>query len=110
MSKFPLYDNIIKDISKKDLTIPQKKALIKRIQKIDNNGHELIYALIRMYQTENSDQEMSFTLPYNGLYVENNINFDLENLPVELRQMLLKFVDVHLAKMQEENVMIKKRI
>ena len=110
MSKFPLYDNIIKDIPKKDLSTNQKKVFIKRVQKIDSNGHELIYALIRMYQIENSDQETSFTLPYNGIYVENNINFDLENLPTTLKQMLFKFVEVHLAKMKEEHAISKKRI
>ena len=47
MSGFPLYDNLSKDLSaKKDLTVKQKTDLIKNINLIDQDGQELVYALI----------------------------------------------------------------
>lgn len=102
MSKFPLYDSLLKDISDTELTVTQKRIFIKRIEKIDNHGHELIYALIRMYQIENKEENTSFTLPYNGTYIENDICFDLDKLPKKLKQILFKFTGVHVEKMKEE--------
>ena len=102
MSKFPLYDSLSKDISGKDLTITQKKSFLKKITNIDQHGHDLVYALIRMYQVENNEQNTSFTLPYNGTFIESDIHFDLETFPRALKQILFKYLVVHLDKMKEE--------
>lgn len=107
MSKFPLYDSLSKDIADVDLTTSQKRSFIKKILKIDQTGHELVYALIRMYQIENGEENMSFTLPYSGTFVENDINFDLDKLPKKLKQILYKFIGVHLDKMKEERSLVK---
>lgn len=103
MSNFPLYTSLIKDISENDLTTVQKRNFIKKIDEIDKNGQELIYALIKCYQLENNDKNTSFTLPYNGLFNENNVIFDLDNLPKKLKQLLYKFINIHLTKMNEDN-------
>jgi hypothetical protein len=110
MSKFPLYDSLSKDISTTDLTASQKRSFLKKIIKIDQNGHELVYALIRMYQIENGEENTSFTLPYNGTFTGSDINFDVDKLPKNLKQILYKFLSVHLKKMKEESSMIKKRL
>ena len=102
MSQFPLYDSLSKNILQSDLTSAQKRTFIKRIGKIDKNGHDLVYALIRMFQVENSDEDIGFTLPYNGTHVNKDITFDLDKLPNTLKQILFKFLGVHLDKMKEE--------
>lgn len=102
MSKFPLYDSLSKDISHADLTAAQKRSFIKRISTIDENGHDLVYALIRMYQVENNEKNTSFTLPYNGTFVDSDIHFDLDKFPPTLKQILFKFLAVHIDKMKEE--------
>jgi hypothetical protein len=107
MSKFPLYDSLSKDIPNIDLTLTQKKMFIKRISKIDKNGNDLVYALVRMYQVENNEVNTDFTLPYNGTFVESDINFDLNKFPTNLKQILFKFLGVHIDKMKEERRMEK---
>jgi hypothetical protein len=102
MSKFPLYDSLSKDIPETDLTSAQKRSFVKKILKIDKNGYELIFALIRMNQVENDEQNTGFTLPYSGSFVENDIQFDLNKFPNILKQILFKFLKVHLDKMKEE--------
>jgi len=102
MSKFPLYDSLSKDLPQEDLTPTEKRLFIKKIGKIDNNGHELVYALIRMYQVENNEENTSFTLPYNGIFVDSDINFDLDKFPIYLKHILFKFLSVHIDKMKEE--------
>jgi hypothetical protein len=102
MSKFPLYDSLSKDIPINNLNTTQKKSFIKRIEKIDDEGCGLVYALIKMYQTENNEDNTSFTLPYNGKYINNDMNFNLEEIPGNLQQILYKFLGIHLSKMREE--------
>jgi hypothetical protein len=107
MSKYPLYDNLCKNISCKDLTAIQKRAFIKRMEKIDVNGNELVYALIRMHQCENKEENTSFTLPYNGYFIDGDIAFNLDKFPIKLKQVLFKFLEVHINKMQEEQLIEK---
>lgn len=101
MSRFPLYDSLYKDIPINDLTLVQKKMFMKKILKIDMNGHEIIYALIKMYQVLNEENNM-IALPYKGLYYSKDISFDLDLFPVSLKHILLKFIGVHIYKMKEE--------
>ena len=46
MSGFPLYDNLIKDLPKKDLSVKEKEEFIRNIKKINMDGRELVYVLI----------------------------------------------------------------
>lgn len=101
MRKYPIYNNLLKDTIDKDLTITQKRLMIKRISKIDTSGHELIYALIRMYQYDNNQENTSFTLPYKGEYKDYDVCFDINNLPNRLKQILFKFVGIHIDKMKD---------
>ena len=61
-----------------------------------------------MHYLENNDHGSSFTLPYNGKYVNNDINFDLENFPNSLKQIIFKFLAAHLKKMNEEKNIAKR--
>ena len=46
MPTFPLYDNLSKDIPKKDLTVTQKEDFVKKVENINQAGQDLIYALV----------------------------------------------------------------
>jgi hypothetical protein len=108
MSNFPIYDTMIKDVKSKDLSAKEKKDLIDKINVIDDSGIELIYVLIKIYETENEENPSSFKIPYSGKYVEGkNIQFDLSDMPLKLRQMLYKFVNIHINKMDEDNKLHK---
>lgn len=117
MSVFPLYDNLIKDLPKKDLTIKQKNHFIKIIGVIDdNNTKELIYVLIQFYFKNNSldstiDSTLEYELPYKGKKTvcenKNNlydITWDLLDLPIPLRQIIYKFISLHIKQMEEQNI------
>ena len=109
MSKFPLYDNLYKNVDDEDLSLNDKKNFLKRIKKLDENGQELIYTLIRFYEIENNENDKNNNLPYNGIFVDNDINFDLDKFPLKLKQILFKFSKFHLNKMKEEK-QIEKQI
>ena len=104
MAKFPLYDSFIKQLDQNckesDLKTGHKEELIKNIKTIDKKGSELIYALIRTYQMHNSGNMSE--IPFDGIKKKENIKFDLENFPLELRHLIYKFVKMHIQTMEEE--------
>jgi hypothetical protein len=106
MSGFPLYDNLIQKLPKKDLTVKEKEQFIKNIDEIDPNERELIYALIMIYYAQNEDKKVK--LPYNGINTEtnirslNNITWNYMDFPVKLRNLLYKFICLHIKTFQEE--------
>ena len=102
MSKFPLYTSLMLNLSTKDLTIPQKKKLITIINTLNEEAYELIYILIKCYYTEHNRDMDSLALPYNGQICSDGINFNLNELPNQLKQLLFKFVQLHLRKIQED--------
>ena len=110
MSNFPLYYSLINEKNRDVLTFAQKEEFINIIKTLDNNGHELIYALIRTYQLENSEDKSTFKLPFGGKYVKNDMKFDLNDLPDILQIMLYKFVVIHEKSLAEEKLLEKNRI
>ena len=100
MSQFPLYDIISDGIPDKDLTRPQKKCFMKKIIKMDKDGESLIYTLIRVFHSKNIlSPDIGL---YNSILDGTNISFDLEKFPNKLKQILYKFIGIHLNKMKEE--------
>ena len=109
MSNFPLYDSLSIGVTNIDLPINQKDEFMKLIKNIDVDGAERIHVLIRMYHIENCSDKSTFKIPYGGKYVKNDLKFDLNDLPNELKQILYKFVTMHCRTMEEENTIQKKR-
>jgi len=107
MSGFPLYDNLIKDLSKKDLSVIEKEDFVENISKINMDGIELIYVLIYMYAEQNKDNADPNKVPYNG-YKDvnedgtNTFSWVFTQFPIKLRRLLSLFVNIHLEKQKEE--------
>ena len=102
MSNLPLYDNLMKETTNDDLTTKQKDNFMKLIKSVDQNGAELVYALIRMYQLENDDDKSTFKIPYGGKYIKSDMTFNLIDLPNQLKQVLFKFLQLHTETMKEK--------
>jgi hypothetical protein len=103
---FPLYQDLLKNINEEKISEDEKGDLIKKIKKLDDSGHELIYALIRSYQLEH---EKTFGNPYDSKILKLGMKFDLEKLPNECCRLLISFCDKHLEKMKEEQKLLKNR-
>lgn len=103
---FPLYQDLIKNVSEEKISDEEKAELIKKIKKIDEEGHELIYALIKAYQKENGD---GFGFPYDSKMLKLGLKFDLDKIPNKCIRILIKFCDKHLEKMKEDSKLNKGR-
>ena len=93
---FPLYDNLFKEL-KPDL-VPlnkcQKDKLIQNIKQLDDNGHELIYTLIRVHYLNNEQGE--YKLPYGMKSLKLGLRTDINQLPVSLQHIINNFVELHI--------------
>ena len=109
-STFPLYENLIKNIPKKDLTIQQKEQIIKNINTINDNGKELIFVLIKIYYNKN-DSKKNLEIPFNGEKsisnmddnISTTIKWNFLDFPIPLRHILYNFIEMHMIEQQEEN-------
>lgn len=106
MSEFPLYNSLIQNLSKRDLTVKQKEDFVSKVERIDKIGKELIYALICTHYSRCKRKDNGVIL-YNGDITPKSIKFDLSNFPVELRQILYKFIVMHVKSMDEEKFRAK---
>ena len=110
---FPLYTNIVTKTKgkKKDLSVKAKAEFIKKMNRMDAVGFELVYALIKTHEKSVSQDDSFNTsiIPYNGVMKENDISFDIDDLPIALRHIIMTFIDMHLEKMSEELEFEKKR-
>jgi len=91
------------------MSTKQKDKFMKLIKDIDEKGSELIYALIRVYQLENSDDKSTFKLPYGGKFVKHDMQFDFNDFPNKLKHILLKFIQIHIKSMKEESIIKENR-
>ena len=106
---FPLYDNLIKDLDNEEMTPKEQDKFMKLIKTFDISGYEIIYILILCYQIENNEIANTMVLPYSGKFINNDITFDINEFPQDLKKILFKFVKIHTKKMKEENVIKENR-
>jgi hypothetical protein len=102
MSNLPLYEILFKETTNEDLTTKEKDEFMKIIKNIDQKGFEIAYALIRIFQLENNEDKSTFKIPYGGKFVKDDLNFNLNDLPLQLKQILYKFLVLHIKTMKEE--------
>lgn len=107
---FPLYDSLMRDTFNKELTIKQKKLFLTRIEEIDETGKEFIYALIK-YHFVNTNKDTHQNDLYKCKIVSTDrglrdLTWDLNDLPMRLRQILFKFTEIN-QKRQEELIEIQ---
>lgn len=86
----------------KDLTTAQKTNLVKKIQALNDDGMELVYALIVIHSIENEAVGNQYP-PYDCKIEGTDITFSIDNLPNRLKQALLKFVNIHNKVMMGED-------
>jgi hypothetical protein len=106
MNSFPLYNQIANNVPNTDLTPTEREFFAENIKKMDELGRELLFVLIYQFYTDNKKKGKN-SIPYKGKkeVVNNelfNFTWSLQDLPITLRQILLKFMKMHLITMEEE--------
>ena len=84
---FPLYDNLLKDLEKEEISQKEQDKFMKLIKSFDVSGCEIIYILVLCYQIEHKDNSNTMILPYSGKFINNDIIFDFNEFPYDLKKM-----------------------
>ena len=92
MSEFPLYESLIFNLPKKDLTLKEKKDFISKVESLDLQGSEEFYAIIREYQIRTTENKVDSSLPFKGEHKANDVVFNLLKFPIQLRQILYRYL------------------
>jgi hypothetical protein len=97
MDKYPLYQTFACKNTKKDLTNVQKKKLCENISSLTQEQKTVLVRLIIEHSRLNNNNEketLLVNIPYKGITKDLNIEFSLENIPIELKLILFKFTEV----------------
>jgi len=104
-TSFPLYDLLLDKSKDAALTQPELLEFMQNVKKLDKNGYELIFVIIRIYSIKNIPNVTMNEIPYSGQKMEQNnmqnmsaVKFDIRNFPNKLNQMLFEFTKLHLNK------------
>lgn len=100
---FPLFDMIYTETGTiSNLTNIEKEQLCEKIKKMDDEGYELLYALIKSYALKYSDDFLS--PPFNAKKCKGGYKFDIQNIPDRLVVILSYFVSKHEEKLKEDKL------
>jgi hypothetical protein len=108
-SSFALFDLLAKRCNQgpPDITVEECKELIENVKKLDKQGFEYLFILIKTYSSIEKQED---EIPYTGQKINENksddrvcdIKFDIRKFSPMLRKILLEFSRLHLDKMTDE--------
>ena len=99
----PIYDNILNELeSNHETTIDDKtkEHIINCITKYTDT-HELLFAIIRCYQLNNSNNITNFPFYCKYLKTKKGYKFDIDNIPNKLLMMILEFYKLHIKSLDD---------
>jgi predicted RNA-binding protein with PUA domain len=99
-TSFPLFNNLYNECSNDLLlTYDDQIELCNKIKDIDDEGCEIIFALIKFYYIS-IDNGYIDNLPYKPKINKNGYKYELNNLPLKLINMIHKFLELHINKIE----------
>ncbi len=96
MSTLPIYNNLLSYINTSDITITDddKQNLLKNIDAYKDT-HEIVFAIIRYYQLNNSNNITNSPFYCKYLKTKKGYKFDIENIPDKLIKIMIEFYKLH---------------
>lgn len=105
-SSFPLFDTLHSETEgiHTPLTYDDKLRLCNDIKEMDQEGYDLLYAIIRTYYLE-KEKGIKDHIPYSPKVHKSGYKFDMTFFPPRLLIMIRRFVSLHKKKLSEEELM-----
>jgi len=104
LSVFPLFDTLFQETEsvQTPLQYEEKMELCNQIKDLDQEGFDLVYAIIRSFYLVKENGHYDF-VPYSPKINKTGYKFDTTFLPPRLLLMVRRFVALHLNKLREES-------
>jgi len=96
-NNYGLYQTLNQNIPKKDLKSSQKAHVLEKITNLSSRENEAIVMLIYEHARVHEDiiyNPEDVTLPYGGSFDKKTVTFDFKKMPISLRWIILKFLDI----------------
>lgn len=96
--KYPLYYTLNTNIPKTKMTKAQDFELKKKLDVANGDSKKAVIMLIAEHSrvTENSTfDDVDIVLPYSGVQDDDDVIFDLKDIPHPLKWILWKFVNLN---------------
>lgn len=108
VAAFPLFSHLKSEMenihSAAELTVPQRMELTEKIKELNEQGCSLVYALIRYYQIYEL-QENAVETPFGMKKIKLGYRFCIEDLPILLQRLIMRFVEIHLQSQKERQLL-----
>jgi hypothetical protein len=93
---FPLYNSICSNLPEEleKISLVDVGRILEDVKSFDDNGHELIYTLIKVYHINNTEGS-NLEYPYGSKLFKTGIRFDFNQLPLKLQHVIFNFVEMH---------------
>lgn len=100
---FPLFDTLYADTDdiRQPLSYNEKIQLCNDIKELDQEGYDLLYAIIRTYHLQKENGSYA-NIPYSPKIHKSGYKFDMTVFPPRLLIMIRQFVTLHMKKLSEE--------
>jgi hypothetical protein len=104
---FPLFDTIYQETEaiQSPLQYEEKMELCNEIKDLDQEGFDLVYAIIRTFYLAKENGHYEF-VPYSPKINKTGYKFDTTFLPPRLLIMIRHFVTLHRNKLKEESLIL----
>ncbi len=86
-----MYDRL-RTLEFMDVDEADKSRFVETVQKMSDEDHEKIFALIRTHQIQNRESTSSI-LPYSSKHQKKGLKFDFDQFPSELQSILIHFIN-----------------
>jgi len=98
----PLYDQLSQSTDDHPPPDCEKALFVKRVKKFDQNGMEMLYALIYKHQTTTSPSQVIYPYEAKVKAKGKTIQFTMEIMPPKLQNIMVEFSKMHEKLMRED--------
>ena len=101
-SFYPLYESLVINLQKKNLTSQQKLDLVSDIKNMDLEAQESVVTLILFYYMKEENGDFTkVKIPYTS---SSSASWDINNIPEKLRKILFKFAELYKSKIKVDEI------
>jgi hypothetical protein len=96
-NNYGLYQTLNQNIPRQDLKAPQKTHILEKILNLSSRETEAIVMLVCEHARIHEDfvyDPKDITLPYGGSFDKKTATFDLKKMPITLRWIIFKFLEI----------------
>ncbi len=91
---YGLYHTLNSNLKRSDISRLEKLKILQIVEKMDQEEKEAFYMLIYEHHRITSSSSDDHEWPYNSKQCEGGMEFNMTKLPIQLRRILLKFVEM----------------